>query len=82
MSIEPAGFMPFAFVMLFFFGAVFGVAAFAFWLWMLIDCLKYESSEGNDKVIWVLVIIFVNWIGALVYFFVRRQPRNAANRAA
>lgn len=48
---------------------------FAFWLWMLIDCLKHEKSEGNDKLIWVLVIIFGHWLGALVYFFVRRAER-------
>jgi hypothetical protein len=42
---------------------------------MLIDCLKHEKSEGNDKLIWVLVIIFGHWLGALVYFFVRRAER-------
>ena len=57
------------------------IATLAFWLWMLIDCLKYEPSEGNDKIIWVLVIVFLHGLGALVYFVVRRQPRNAANGA-
>ena len=54
---------------------VFGLIAMAFWIWMLIDCLKHESSEGNDKLIWVLVIVLTNWIGALIYFFVRRPER-------
>jgi len=54
---------------------LFGMLGFAFWIWMLVDCLKYESSEGNDKVIWVLVIVLTNWIGALIYFFVRRGER-------
>lgn len=48
---------------------------FVFWIWMLIDCLKYESSTGNDKIIWALVIVFLNGIGALVYYFVRRPER-------
>lgn len=60
---------------------LFGLSLFAFWLWMLVDCLKYEPSGGNDKVVWVLVIIFAQIVGALVYFFVRRQPRNAAMHA-
>jgi hypothetical protein len=51
------------------------LAAAAFWIWMLIDCATKESSEGNDKVIWVLIIIFTNWIGALIYFLVRRPER-------
>jgi len=47
----------------------------AMWIWMLIDCVTNEPSEGNDKLIWVLIIIFGNWIGALVYYFVRRPER-------
>ncbi len=54
---------------------LFGVLGFAFWVWMLVDCLKYESSEGNDKLVWALVIVLTNWIGALIYFFVRRSSR-------
>ena len=53
----------------------FGLCALAFWIWMLVDCLKNEKSEGNDKIIWTLVIILTNWIGALIYFFVRRPER-------
>ena len=49
--------------------------AFAFWIWMLVDCATKESSQGNDKVIWILVIIFTHWIGALIYYFVRRPER-------
>ena len=45
------------------------------WIWMLIDCLVNEPSEGNDKIIWVLVIIFVGWIGALIYLLARRSRR-------
>lgn len=45
------------------------------WIWMLIDCLVNEPSEGNDKIIWVLVIIFVGWLGALIYLFARRPRR-------
>jgi len=48
---------------------------FAFWVWMLIDCLTKEPSEGNDKLIWALVIIVLPAIGALLYLFVRRPER-------
>ncbi len=54
---------------------VLSIAAFGFWIWMLVDCLTKVRYEGNDKLIWALVIIFTNWIGALVYFFVQR-PKN------
>ena len=63
---------PFLFALAFF---VFALCAFAFWIWMLVDCLTKERPEGNDKIVWVLVIIFTNIIGALIYFLVRRPER-------
>ena len=46
-----------------------------FWVWMIIDCATKEPSEGNDKIIWILVIVLASWIGALIYYFVRRPER-------
>ena len=54
---------------------VLSIAALAFWVWMLIDCAANEPSEGNDKVIWILVIVLTGAIGGLIYFFVRRPQR-------
>ncbi|WP_417390190.1 PLD nuclease N-terminal domain-containing protein [Gimesia sp.] len=42
---------------------------------MLIDCVKYEPSTGNEKIIWVLVIVLLNGIGALLYYIIRRPER-------
>lgn len=53
-----------------------GLLGTVFWLWMLIDCLTHEPSAGNDKLIWVLVILFTHFIGALIYFFVQRPKRH------
>lgn len=63
--------------MLLVFGCFFGVAIVAtiFWVWMLIDAIQNEPSEGNDKLIWVLVLLFTHMIGALIYFFVRKSKR-------
>ena len=51
------------------------VALTGFWIWMLIDCVTKEPSTGNDKLIWVLIIVLANGLGALLYFFVRRPER-------
>jgi hypothetical protein len=48
-----------------------------FWIWMLVDCATKEPSTGNDKIVWVLVIVFTHWIGAAIYYFVRRPQRIA-----
>jgi hypothetical protein len=51
------------------------ILASIFWLWVLIDCVTKEPSEGNDKIVWTILIIFVPWIGAILYYFVRRPER-------
>lgn len=55
---------------------------FAFWVWMLIDCATHEPSEGNDKIVWMIVILFAHWLGAAIYFFVRRPKRLELERVA
>ena len=54
-----------------------GIAILAtiFWIWVLVDCLTKEPSEGNDKVAWVLFILLVPLLGAIIYYFVRRPER-------
>ena len=52
-----------------------GVLGTVFWIWMIVDCALHESSTGNDKTVWILVILFTHLIGALLYYFVRRPRR-------
>jgi hypothetical protein len=49
-----------------------------FWIWMIVDCVRNEPAESNDKIVWILVILLTHFIGALIYFFARRQPRRRA----
>ncbi|PTX97646.1 hypothetical protein DB346_20345 [Verrucomicrobia bacterium LW23] len=45
-------------------------------VWMLIDCITNEPAEGNDKIVWtILIILLQGGIGALLYYFVRRPQR-------
>jgi hypothetical protein len=45
-----------------------------FWIWMLIDAAINER-DTTDKIIWVLIVLFLHFIGAVVYYFVRYRPR-------
>ena len=54
---------------------MFGIGGTIFWVLVLVDCLKNESSQGNDKIVWVVVIVLAHWIGALIYLIVRRPKR-------
>ena len=53
------------------------LAASVFWVFMIVECATKEPAEGNDKLIWILIIVFTHWVGALIYYFVRRPQRIA-----
>jgi hypothetical protein len=55
--------------------ALLALALTVFWIWMIVDCATKEPSQGNDKIVWIVIIIFTHWIGALIYFLVRRPQR-------
>jgi len=48
-------------------------------IWALVDAIRVPSDQdyrAGTKVIWVLVILFLNCLGALIYFAVGRpRPR-------
>lgn len=48
-----------------------------FWIWMLVDCATKEPDTGNNKIVWIVIIVLTHWIGAAIYFFVRRPQRRA-----
>lgn len=54
-----------------------GVAlvAFVFWIWMLVDAITNKVLSTGEKVVWVLVIIFLHFLGALLYLLVGRGKR-------
>ena len=49
--------------------------ALAFWIWMLVDCICNEPDEGNDRLVWVIVIALAGGIGAVIYLIARRPAR-------
>jgi hypothetical protein len=79
-----AGVMLLSFVMvallplgLFLFVCSLGLLLTAFWIWMLVDCIKNERLGDNERIVWVLVVVFTHWLGALIYFFAGRKPARA-----
>ena len=54
---------------------IIGLLLSIFWIWMIVDCATNEPGNNNDKVVWILVIVFTHIIGALNYFLIRRPER-------
>lgn len=58
-----------------------GLAGLALWLWALVDVLKRPEADwrraGQDRLIWILVVIFLTFIGALLYLVIARPQLEA-----
>lgn len=57
--------------------AILGAIVTAFWVLVLADAATNEPSQGNEKIVWVIIIIFTYVIGAALYLAVRRPVRLA-----
>ena len=53
-------------------GVLLGILSFVFWIWMLIDCLQ---RDFKDKIVWVLLIILVPFLGSVLYYFIVKSKK-------
>jgi Phospholipase_D-nuclease N-terminal len=53
-----------------------GLLLFVFWIWMLIDAIQNHGLTDGEKICWVLAVVFLHFIGALLYFFIGHPKRN------
>ena len=44
-----------------------------FWIWMIVDCAKRDFKKNDDKVIWILILVFLGVIGAIIYYFIIKR---------
>jgi hypothetical protein len=51
-------------------GGVISLACFVFWLWMLVHAVTNKGISDVEKIMWVLVVILLPFIGSVIYFFV------------
>jgi hypothetical protein len=60
------------------------VALLALWVWALISAITNEALDSNMRLVWVLVIILVNGLGALLYLLIapNRSTARVRNRSA
>jgi hypothetical protein len=61
--------------MIFLFLGLIGLAACVFWIWMLISAIQNNGLNGTERVLWVLVIIFLHFLGAFLYLLLGHPKR-------
>ena len=50
------------------------VAAFALWIWALVDILKNEFT-GSNKITWLLAVIMIPMVGMILYWLIGREQK-------
>jgi hypothetical protein len=50
------------------------LACTLFWVWMIVDCATRKMKD-NDKIVWILVLIFLHVIGATIYYFAVKRSK-------
>jgi hypothetical protein len=59
-----------------------GIAGFIYWIVALVEVVRIPDHQyragGTEKLVWVLVVGLVGWIGALVWLFAARSRVLAA----
>ena len=53
--------------------SIFMVLPGILWLWAIVDLVKRNFSDSSTKVVWALVIIFIPFVGSILYLVVGRS---------
>lgn len=62
---------------------IFAIAGIALWIWALVDCVQVPDDtmyQSGNKLIWVLIIVLAQVIGAILYLVIGR-PKPGTQRA-
>lgn len=54
---------------------ILGLLTFLMWTFALIDSLRSEFEGPNQRLVWVIVIVFVPFLGPLLYFAIGKKGR-------
>jgi hypothetical protein len=49
------------------------VASLILWIWALVDAIQNPGLSSNERLIWVLVIILTQVLGAILYLLIGRK---------
>jgi hypothetical protein len=55
-------------------GFIIGLIVTVYWIVQIVDCLKSDFT-GHNKIIWILVLIFLGPLGAIIYSFVGKDQK-------
>ena len=58
---------------LFFIIVLLSIIPIILWVWALIDAIRNPRLNDNERMLWVIVILFTHCLGALLYVCIGRK---------
>lgn len=55
------------------------ILLWVFWLVMVIDIVKRDWKNSSDRVAYLILVILLNILGAIIYYFAVKRHLNKAN---
>lgn len=55
---------------------LFGLLYLIFWVYCLVDILKSNFKDPNMKLIWILIILFAQLIGPIIYLVIGKNHKS------
>ncbi|MFP4424571.1 MAG: PspC domain-containing protein [Candidatus Woesearchaeota archaeon] len=69
----------FAFSMALTFTFIASLFVLGVWIWAIVDIIKSKKST-NEKIVWIVVLVLLNIIGAIIYFLMRNKDIKTNNK--
>lgn len=55
------------------------LAVFVLWIWAIIDVIRSDFKDQTTKIIWIALLIFLPFLGAIIYPFVGKSTKKQGN---
>lgn len=57
-----------------------GVALCIVWIWAIVDVIKSDFKDSAVKFVWIAVLIFIPFVGAVIYPFVGKSTKKQGDK--
>lgn len=54
------------------------IVSFVLWIYCMVDILK-NSFANNNKIVWLLIVVFVPFIGSILYLTIGKNQKTKLN---
>lgn len=54
---------------------ILSLAVFVFWIWTIIDCIRNTNYDDTRRIMWVLIIVLLGFIGSIIYLVMAPRGR-------